>query len=86
MFTQDLEDDESITKLKVDKTTKLNKLTKDQIKLVYATVGATGLVESDLKQILNEMGYTSIKDCKGDECNKILDSLKALAKSRKENN
>lgn len=86
MFTQDLEDDEAITKLKVDKTTKLNKLTKDQIKLVYATVGATGLVESDLKQILNEMGYTSIKDCKGDECNKILDSLKALAKSRKENN
>lgn len=83
IFTQDLEEDESINKLKVDKTTKINKLTKDQIKLIYATVGATGLVESDLKQILNEMGYTSIKDCKPEDCNMILEKLKELAKSRK---
>lgn len=83
MFTQDLEEDESIQKLKVDKTTKINKLTKDQIKLIYATVGATGLVESDLKAILNEMGYTSIKDCKPEDCNKILESLRTLAKERK---
>ena len=83
MFTQDLEDDATIQSLKFDKTTKVNKLTKDQIKLIYATVGATGLVESDLKQILNEMGYTSIKDCKPEDCNKILESLKVLAKERK---
>lgn len=85
IFTQDLEDDETINKLKVDKTTKPNKLTKDQIKLIYATVGATGLIESDLKKILNEMGYTSIKDCVPTDCNKIIEQLKTLAKSRKEN-
>lgn len=86
MFTQDLEEDETIQKLKVDKTSKVNKLTKDQIKLIYATVGATGLVDTDLKQILNEMGYTSIKDCKPEDCNKILEQLKNLAKERKGEN
>lgn len=86
LFTQDLDEDETIKKLKVDKTTKINKLTKDQIKLIYATVGATGLVESDLKQILNELGYTSIKDCKPEDCNKILEKLRELAKSRKGDN
>lgn len=84
MFTQDLEDDETIQKMKVDKTTKVDKLTKDNIKTIYATLGALELVKTDLDRILFDMGYVNIKDCKASDCNTILLKLKELAKERKE--
>lgn len=83
IFTQDLEDSEMVNKLKVDKTTKVNKLTKDNIKTIYATLGALELVKSDLDKILNEMGYLKIQDCKADDCNAIIQKIKDLACSRK---
>lgn len=83
IFTQDLEDSEMVNKLKVDKTTKVNKLTKDNIKTIYATLGALELVKSDLDKILNEMGYLKIQDCKSDDCNAIIQKIKDLASSRK---
>ena len=83
IFTQDLEDSEMVNKLKVDKTTKINKLTKDNIKTIYATLGALELVKSDLDKILNEMGYLKIQDCKADDCNAIIQKIKDLASSRK---
>lgn len=83
IFTQDLEDSEIVNKLKVDKTTKVNKLTKDNIKTIYATLGALELVKSDLDKILNEMGYLKIQDCKADDCNAIIQKIKDLASSRK---
>lgn len=83
IFTQDLEDSEMVNKLKVDKTTKVNKLTKDNIKTIYATLGALELVKSDLDKILNEMGYLKIQDCKADDCNAIIQKIKDLAISRK---
>lgn len=83
IFTQDLEDDETIKKLKVDKTTKVNKLTKENIKTIYATLGALELVKSDLDKILNEMGYLKIQDCKAEDCNTIIQKIKDLANSRK---
>lgn len=83
IFTQDLEDSEMVNKLKVDKTTKVNKLTKDNIKTIYATLGALELVKSDLDKILNEMGYLKIQDCKADDCNAIIQKIKDLASSRK---
>lgn len=84
IFTQDLEDDETIAKLKVDKTTKVNKLTKENIKTIYATLGALELVKSDLDKILNEMGYLKIQDCKAEDCNTIIQKIKDLSISRKE--
>lgn len=83
MFTVDLEDNESIAKLKTDKKTKINKLTKDQIKTIYATMGALSLIDDDLKTILNEMGYFNIKEVKPEDNNKIIEKIKELARARK---
>lgn len=83
MFTQDLEDDETIKKLKVDKKSKINKLTKGNIKTIYATLGALELVKSDLDKILNEMGYLTIQDCKAEDCNTIIAKIKELYNKRK---
>lgn len=83
MFTVDLEDNEGIMKLKTDKTTKANKITKDQIKTIYATMGARNLIDTDLKQILNELGYIKIQDVKPDEVNKVIDKINNLARERK---
>ena len=83
MFTVDLEDNESIQKLKTDKSAKVNKITKEQIKTIYATMGALNLIDTDLKQILNEMNYIKIQDVKPDEVNSIIEKVKALAKSRR---
>lgn len=84
MFTVDLEDNEGIKKLKTSKDTKVNKITKDQIKTIYATLGALNLIDTDLKEILNELGYMDIKEVKPDEVNKVITKIKELAKSRKE--
>lgn len=83
MFTVDLEDNEGIMKLKTDKDTKVNKITKDQIKTIYATMGARNLIDTDLKQILNELGYMKVQDVKPDEVNKVIDKINALARERK---
>lgn len=86
LYTVDLEDNETIKKLKTDKETKVNKLTKDQIKTIYATVGALGLIDTDLNKILNELGYMNIKEVKPEDSSTILDKVKQLAKERKANN
>lgn len=83
LYTVDLEDNETIQKLKTDKTTKTNKLTKDQIKTIYATMGALGIIDTDLKQILNEMGYMKIQDVAPGDAETITEKIRALAKERK---
>lgn len=83
LYTVDLEDNETINKLKTDKTTKTNKLTKEQIKTIYATIGALQIVDDDFKTILNELGYLKIQDVKPEDAVKITEKIKALAKSRK---
>ena len=70
-------------KLKTQKDTKVNKITKDQIKTIYATLGALSLIDTDLKEILNELGYMDIKEVKPDEVNKVITKIKELAKARK---
>lgn len=81
LFTQDMED--SVQKLKVDKENKQSFITKAQIKTVFANLGALGLIKSDLDKIVNEMGYTSLKDVKSSEVNKILTKIKSIAEERK---
>lgn len=83
MFTQDLEDDVTIQKLKTDKSTKISKLTKENIKEIYAVVGALNLRSADLENVLKGMGYERIQDCKAGSANTIISELKKLAKSRK---
>ena len=83
MYTVDLEDNEGIKKLKTQKDTKVNKITKDQIKTIYATLGALSLIDTDLKEILNELGYMDIKEVKPDEVNKVILKIKEVAKARK---
>lgn len=83
MFTQDMDDDKVLNTLKVDKTTKLSKLSKSNIKTIYATLGALELGLADLEKILSENGYTKIQDCKNDDCNKIIQCIKKLAVNKK---
>lgn len=83
IFTQDLEDDASIQKLKTDKSTKVNKLTKANIKEIYAVVGALNLRSEDLEKVLKGLGYERIQDCKAGSANAIIAELKKLAKIRK---
>ena len=83
LFTQDLDETEEIRKLKVDKDSTSKLITKAQIKTVYANLGALGLIKSDLDTIVNEMGYTSLKEVKSSEVNKVLTAIKELAKKRK---
>lgn len=86
LFTVDLEDNETIMKLKVDKTTKVNKLTKDQIKTIYATMGALNIKDTDLQEILTELKYTNIKDVSPNDVPIITEKIMAIAKARKVNN
>jgi hypothetical protein len=83
LFTVDLEDNETINKMKVDKTTKPNKLTKEQRKQIYATLGALDLISTDLEKILNKLGFTNINEVTASEGNKIVEAIKVEAKSRK---
>ena len=83
MFLVDLEDDKTIQGLKVDKTTKVNRLTKDQIKTVYATLGALNLTTSDLNEALKEFGYADIKEVEPANNNAIMTKLKQIAKAKK---
>lgn len=89
MFTVDLEDSEALQKVKVDKTTKPNKITKDQIKTIFATLGALNLIDTDFHQILDEFGYKKIEDAKKrvqevkpNEVNKVLARIQEYAKQR----
>ena len=84
MFTVDLEDNAGIKKLKVDKTAGVNKIGKEQIKTIYATLGARNLIDTDLKQILNEFGYLKVQDIKPNEVNKVLNAINEIAKKRKQ--
>ena len=84
MFTVDLEDNESLQKVKVDKTTKPNKITKAQIKDIYAVLGALNLIDTDFNAILAEFGYAKVQDIKPDEVNKVIDKIKKYAKERKQ--
>lgn len=81
MFTQDMESD-VIKKLKVDKDDTKKNLTREQVKTVYANLGALGLIKSDLDKIVNEMGYVSLKDIPSTYGNKLLLKIKELAKLR----
>lgn len=84
MFTQDLEDNETINKLKVDKSAKDGKISKDATKTVMATILGLGLLSSDLTQILNEMGYKNINECKKSDANIIIEKAMKLARDKKE--
>jgi ATP-dependent protease HslVU (ClpYQ) ATPase subunit len=50
---------------------------------VFANLGALGLVKTDLDTIVNELGYTSIKEVKATDVNKVLTAIKEMAKERK---
>lgn len=84
MYLVDLEDNETIQTLKTDKTSKVNKLTKDQIKTIYATLGALNLRTNDLNEILQELGYSDIKEVKPEDSKKIINKIKEKAKQIKE--
>ena len=83
LFTQDLEDSEDVRKLKVDKDNTSKLITRAQVKTVFANLGALGLIKSDLDTIVNELGYTSLKEVKSSEVNKVLTAIKELAQKRK---
>ena len=83
LFTQDLDDNEDVKKLKVNKDENTKLITKAQIKTVFANLGALGLVKTDLDTIVNELGYTSIKEVKATDVNKVLTAIKEMAKERK---
>lgn len=83
LFTQDLEDSEDVKKLKVDKDSTGKLITRAQVKTVFANLGALGLVKSDLDTIVNELGYTSIKEVKSSDVNKVLTAIKEMAQKRK---
>ena len=83
LFTQDLEDNEEVIKLKVNKDENTKLITKAQIKTVFANLGALGLLKTDLDTIVNELGYTSIKEVKSVDVNKVLTAIKETAKKRK---
>lgn len=84
MFTVDLEDNESINKLKVNKDNKTKKISKDQIKTVYATMGALQVTDADIADELQKMGYAKIPDAKPDDTNKIIEKIKEIARARRE--
>lgn len=86
LYTVDLEDNATIQKLKVNKKEDNKKLSKDNIKTIYATVGALGLIDKDLNEIINELGYSKIQDIPSDQCNKVIEEIKKLAKLRKGEN
>lgn len=85
MFTQDLEDSEEVRKMKVDKNNTSKLITRAQVKTVFANLGALGLIKSDLDKIVNEMGYTSLKEVPSKEVNALLIKIKSVADERKEN-
>lgn len=85
MFTQDLEDSEEVRKMKVDKNNTSKLITRAQIKTVFANLGALGLIKSDLDKLVNEMGYTSLKEVPSKEVNALLIKIKSVADERKEN-
>lgn len=83
LFTQDLEDSEDVKKLKVDKDSDGKLITRAQVKTVFANLGALGLVKTDLDTIVNALGYTSIKEVKSTDVNKVLTAIKEMAQERK---
>lgn len=85
MFTQDLEDSEEVRKLKVDKNNTSKLITRAQVKTVFANLGALGLIKSDLDKLVNEMGYTSLKEVPSKEVSALLVKIKGVADARKEN-
>lgn len=83
MFTQDLEDNETIKSLKTDKSTKVGKLTRANRKDIFARLGAYEINKAELSEILAELGYASIDDCKAQDCNTILQAINNYAARRK---
>ena len=84
MFTVDLEDNDGIAKLKVNKDNKTKKISKDQIKTVYATMGALQVTDADIADELQKMGYARVNDAKPDDTNKIIEKIKEIARARRE--
>lgn len=83
MFTQDMEDSEEVRKMKVNKNDTGKAITRAQIKTVFANLGALGLIKTDLDKLVNEMGYTSLKEVQSREVNKLLLRIKEVADERK---
>lgn len=84
MYTADLEDNETINKLKWNKTEPGKKIKKENIKTIYATAGVLNITTKDIDGILLELGYNSIKEADNDKANIIIEEIKKLAKARKE--
>ncbi len=85
MYTVDLEDNEGINKLKVNKENKTTKISKDQIKTIYATMGALQVTDNDIADLLKSMKITKIAEAKPSDTNKIIEEIKKIAKERKKN-
>lgn len=83
MFTVDLEDNETIKSLKVDKTTKTGKATKDNLKTIFATAGAMNVTTEELQEILKEFGYETTKEIKGSDTNAICEKIKQFSANKK---
>lgn len=84
MYTADLEDNETINKLKWNKTEPGTKIKKENIKTIYATAGVLNITTKDIDSILLDLGYNSIKEADNDKANIIIEEIKKLAKARKE--
>lgn len=85
MYTVDLEDNEGINKLKVNKENKTTKISKDQIKTIYATMGALQVTDNDIADLLKSLKITKIAEAKPSDTNKIIEEIKKIAKERKKN-
>lgn len=85
MYTVDLEDNEGINKLKVNKENKTTKISKDQIKTIYATMGALQVTDNDIADLLKSMKITKIAEAKPSDTNRIIEEIKKIAKERKKN-
>lgn len=85
MYTVDLEDNEGVNKLKVNKNNTTTKISKDQIKTIYATMGALQVTDNDIADLLKSMKITKIAEAKPSDTNKIIEEIKKIAKERKKN-
>lgn len=85
MFTQDLEDNETVKSLKVDKKTKVGKVTTDNVKSLAAEAWAGKVSDEELTAIIAEVNpkYKKLTDIDKSDYQVVFDLVHA---KRKENN
>lgn len=77
MFTQDMEDEDFMKNAEAFvKETPESPITTKQIKRLYAVAGEAGLTQSETKNRLAALGYTSTKDIKMGDYDSVIEKLK----------